>query len=171
MIAVALLVSLSCVRSNAADKVRSGDSLPYFILKSDVNGELSSLELRGKVVYMCFFATWCPSCQHELKAIQDRMLPEFKDEEDFMIVAVGREHTDAELEKYNEERNFGFPLYPDPDRAVYSLFAEEMIPRAYVVDRDGVIVDASTGYDEEHFSTVIKTVRDLLDNSTSVEID
>ena len=39
------------------------------------------------------------------------------------------------------------------------------------VSWDGVIVDASTGYDEEHFSTVIKTVRDLLDNSTSVEID
>lgn len=171
IMAAALLVSLSCVRSNAADKVKSGDSLPDFVLKSDVYGDLSSMELRGKVVYLCFFATWCPPCQHELAAVQNKMLPEFGNDEDFIVIAVGREHTDAQLSEYNKSRNFDFPLYPDPDRTVYSLFAEETIPRAYVVDRDGVIVDASTGYDEEHFSTVLKTIRELLDSGSSVEID
>ena len=104
IMAAALLVSLSCVRSNAADKVKSGDSLPDFVLKSDVYGDLSSMELRGKVVYLCFFATWCPPCQHELAAVQNKMLPEFGNDEDFIVIAVGREHTDAQREPRTTSR-------------------------------------------------------------------
>lgn len=171
LVTAILLLSVTCVRSKSTDKVKAGDSLPGFTLESEVYGDLSTYEMRGKVVYLCLFATWCPSCLQELDAIQGTMLPEFGAEEDFMIVAVGREHTDAELAEFNESRQLGFPLYPDPDRSVYSLFADELIPRTYVVDRDGVIVDAATGYDEEHFQSVMKTVRELLDSPVSVEID
>ena len=171
LMTVALLMSVSCVRSKAAEKVKAGDILPDFFLKSESYGELSAADLRGKVVYLCFFTTWCPNCQEELHAIQTRMYPEFKEEEGFEIIAVGREHTDEELMKYNEVRNFDFPLYPDPDREVYSLFADETVPRAYVVDRDGVVVDAAAGYDSGHFETVLKTIGDLLDDGTSVETD
>lgn len=157
-----LLLSLTCVRSNPAGKVGAGDSLPDFTLESEVYGTLSTADMKGKVVYLCLFATWCPSCLQELDAMQETMLPEFSEEEDFMIVAIGREHTDAELQEFNGTRGLGFPLYPDPDRSVYSLFADETIPRTYVVDRDGVIVDAATGYEPEHFQTVIDTIRDLI---------
>lgn len=160
--ALFLVLASSCISDKGTDKVKAGDKLPKFSLSSETYGDLNSSDLKGKVTYLVFFATWCPSCQKEMAAVRDTMFPEFGDEEDFLIVAVGREHTEEELTEYNERMNFRFPVYPDPDRSVYSLFASETIPRAYLVGRDGVIVDAATGYDPEHFSEVMDTVRRLL---------
>lgn len=171
-IAAALLLGLtaSCISDSGTDKVKAGDTLPEFTLSSEVYGNLSSSELKGKVTYLCFFATWCPPCQLELAAIQDTLLPMFGDNEDFRLVVVGREHTDAELTEYNKTKNFTFALYPDPERKVYSLFADETIPRAYLIGRDGVIVDAAVGFDEEHLASVMDSVRELLGSGTSVEL-
>lgn len=167
--AATLLLTASC-KGVDPDKIKAGDTLPEFSLSSEVYGDLSSADLKGKVTYLCFFATWCPPCQLELAAVQDTLLPMFQDEEDFRLVVVGREHTDADLTEYNKTKNFTFALYPDPDREVYSLFASETIPRAYLIDRDGVVVDAATGFDEEHFASVLASIRDLLDSETSVEL-
>lgn len=160
--AAAFIMSVSCVRSSAADKIKAGDAVPDFTLESEIYGSLSIEELRGKVVYLCFFATWCPPCQLELAAIQERMYPRFSDEADFRLVVVGREHTDADLAEYNETKRFTFPLYPDPEREVYSLFADESIPRAYLIDRDGTVVDAVSGFDSKHFDAVIGKAAELL---------
>ena len=152
-----MLLAVSC-KNNDPDKVKAGDTLPEFSLSSEVYGDLSSADLKGKVTYLCFFATWCPPCQLELAAVQDTLLPMFQNEEDFRLVVVGREHTDADLTEYNKTKNFTFALYPDPEREVY------------VIGRDGVVVDAATGFDEEHFASVLKTIRELLDSETAVEL-
>lgn len=94
----------------------------------------------------------------------------FQDEEDFRLIVVGREHTDADLTEYNKTKNFTFALYPDPERKVFSLFATESIPRTYLIDRDGVVVDAATGFDEEHFAAVMESIRELLDSDSTVEL-
>ena len=167
--AAAMLLTSSC-KNNGPDKIKAGDTLPEFSLSSEVYGDISSSDLKGKVTYLCFFATWCPPCQLELAAVQDTLLPMFQDEEDFRLVVVGREHTDDDLTEYNKTKNFTFALYPDPEREVYSLFATETIPRAYLIDRDGVVVDAATGFDGEHFATVMDSIRELLDSETSVEL-
>ena len=60
------------------------------------------------------------------------MWPEYKDNKDFVLLVIGREHTDEQLRAYNERKKFTFPLYPDPKREVFSLFAEKSIPRAYL---------------------------------------
>ena len=169
MAAAAMLLTFSC-KDKGPDLIKAGDTLPEFSLSSEVYGDLSSSDLDGKVTYLCFFATWCPPCQLELAAVQDTLLPMFQNDEDFRLVVVGREHTDADLTEYNKTKNFTFALYPDPEREVYSLFATETIPRAYVIGRDGVVVDAATGFDEEHFASVLKTIRELLDNGTAVEL-
>ena len=168
--AVVLALSASCVTTKDTDLVKAGDTVPEFSLSSDVFGNISSADIKGKVTYLCFFATWCPPCQLELAAIQDTLVPMFQDDEDFRLVVVGREHTDADLTEYNKTKNFTFALYPDPERKVYSLFATETIPRAYLIDRDGVVVDAAKGFDEEHFSSVMESIRELLDSDSTVEL-
>ncbi|HIZ86260.1 MAG TPA: TlpA family protein disulfide reductase [Candidatus Coprenecus stercoravium] len=160
----ACLTLASCVRSGSQDKIKAGDNLPEFTLSSEVNGELSSAELKGKVTYLCFFATWCPPCQQKMAALRDTLYPMFENEEDFRLVAVGREHTDADLMEFDSTGKFPFPLYPDPERKVYSLFATGTIPRAYLIGRDGVVVDAETGFDRQHLAVVMDTIRELLNS-------
>lgn len=161
LISVATL-TVSCARGNNSE-IAVGDKVPSFELVSSVNGTVSDKDLEGKVTLLCFFATWCPPCQLELAAIQDTLLPAFKDEEGFLLIVAGREHTDEELTEYNKTKGFTFPLYPDPERKVYSKFAEQTIPRAYLIDRKGIIVDATTGFDEEHFASMMDKISKMLE--------
>ena len=126
---IALCAMLSASVYNAAAQnqesreMKVGTPMPEFVLNSDVHGELSSADLKGEVVLMTFFATWCGPCQKELAAVQEKLWPVYKNKKGFRLVVVGREHTDEQLKDYNEIKKFSFPMYPDPKREDYSKFA------------------------------------------------
>ncbi len=145
-----------------ANIVKVGDAMPSFTIISDDGKEWKSTELKGKVTLLTFFATWCPPCQKELAAIQETLWPTFKDNANFRLMVIGREHSDAELAGYNEKKGFTFPLYPDKNRAIYSKFANSLIPRVYLIGKDGKVVYAKTGYTEEDFATLMAKIKSLL---------
>ena len=145
-----------------AQELKVGDTLPKFELKSSVYGNVKSSDLKGKVVLVSLFATWCGPCQKELADVQSTLWPKYKDNKNFVMLVVGREHSDEDLQKYNERKKFTFPLYPDPKREVFSLFAEKSIPRAYLFGKDGKLIHSSIGYTEEEFQKLMETIEKAL---------
>ena len=142
-----LLFSMLCmVFAVNAQKMKKAHKLHDFHLKSAVYGDTSSTEVKGEVVLVSLFATWCGPCQLELDEIEKTLWAEYKDNKDFVLLVIGREHTDEQLKAYNERKKFTFPLYPDPKREVFSLFAEKSIPRAYLFNKEGEAVYTSLGY-------------------------
>ena len=160
--AAALFSLLSFAQDNNADIVKVGDSMPAFTLHSTVNGTVNSEDLKGKVVLINIFATWCGPCQSELAEVQKTLWPKYKDNKDFVLLVIGREHTDVELQKYNEKKGFTFPLYPDKNRAIYGAFAKNLIPRSYLVDKTGKVVYATKGYSDEEFAELMKRIEAAL---------
>lgn len=100
-------------------ELKIGEALPGFELKSSVYGNVKPADLKGKVVLVSLFATWCGPCQKELAEVQSTLWPKYKDNKNFVMLVIGREHTDEQLQKYNERKKFTFPLYPDPKREVF----------------------------------------------------
>ena len=145
-----------------AQELKKGDSMPKFELKSSVYGDVKPADLKGKVVLVSLFATWCGPCQKELADVQSTLWPKYKDHKDFVMLVIGREHTNADLQKYNERKKFTFPLYPDPKREVFSLFAEKSIPRAYLFGKDGKLLYSSIGYTAEEFQKLMETIESAL---------
>lgn len=125
-----LFMMLCMVFAVNAQELKKGDKLPDFHLKSAVYGDISSTELKGKVVLVSLFATWCGPCQLELAEIEKTLWAEYKDNKDFVLLVIGREHTDEQLKAYNERKKFTFPLYPDPKREVslYLLKSQFLAP-------------------------------------------
>lgn len=154
-----MLVVAFCVQ---AQELKKGEAMPKFELTSSVYGDIKPADLKGKVVLINLFATWCGPCQTELAEVQETLWPKYKDNQDFLLLVIGREHTDEQLQKYNERKQFTFPLYPDPKREVFSLFAEKYIPRAYLFDKEGKLIYSSVGYTEEEFQILMTTIESAL---------
>ena len=158
-----LLLMLLCVSFAVhAQELKKGDKLPDFQLKSSVYGNVSSADLKGKVVLVSLFATWCGPCQLELAEVQKTLWPKYKDNKDFVLLVIGREHTDEQLKVYNERKKFTFPLYPDPKREVFSLFAEKSIPRAYLFNKEGEAIYTSMGSEKEEFNHLMNAIEEAL---------
>jgi peroxiredoxin len=134
-----------------ASFVNVGGAAPAFSIETDAGGQFALDELRGKVVVLNFFATWCGACLMELPHVQ-KMWDEYKGREDFVLLVVGREETAESVAAFRKQHGYSFPMAADPQRAVYARFAKEFIPRTYVISPEGKICFAACGYDEQEFA-------------------
>lgn len=158
----ALLALVVKAQDGSGDLVKVGQQMPAFTIVNDNGTQTLSSSLKGKVILVNFFATWCPPCQKELAEVQKTLWPKYKDNKDFALLVIGREHTDAELQKYNEKKGFTFPLYPDRNRAIYGAFAKNLIPRSYLVDKTGNVIYATKGYSDEEFAELKEKIEAAL---------
>lgn len=158
----ALLALVVKAQDGSGDLVKVGQQMPAFTIVNDNGTQTFSSSLKGKVILVNFFATWCPPCQKELAEVQKTLWPKYKDNKDFALLVIGREHTDAELLKYNEKKGFTFPLYPDRNRAIYGAFAKNLIPRSYLVDKTGNVIYATKGYSDEEFAELMEKIEAAL---------
>ena len=62
----------------------------------------------------------------------------------------------------NEKKGFEFPLYPDKNRAIFNSFAKNLIPRSYLIGKDGKVVYASKGYTDEEFAQLMQAIENAL---------
>ena len=157
-----LLACVAWSQSDSNDIVKVGDAMPVFTIVHDDGTQLTSSSLKGKVILVNLFATWCPPCQKELAAVKDQLWPKYRDNKDFVLLVIGREHTDADLTKYNQKKGFAFPLYPDKNRAIFNAFAKNLIPRSYLIGKDGKVVYTSKGYTDQEFAELMKQIEGAL---------
>src|SRR5262245_10544520 len=130
-----------------------GDPAPEFTVET-IDGQPFSLEqARGKVVLINFFATWCGPCLKELPHVE-RLWKAYQDKPGFHLLVIGREETVDTIKSFRDEHGFTFPLAADPDRAIYSQFAKESIPRTLLISRDGAITMSLVGFHEDDFNAL-----------------
>ncbi|MBN2202036.1 TlpA family protein disulfide reductase [bacterium] len=118
-------------------------------------------EMKGRPVVINFFAIWCPSCRMELPELQKTVWEPFRNA-GLEVLAVGREHTAAELDTFRVRHGFTFDFAPDPDRSIFRLYADKFIPRTLLVGRDGRIVFQTLGYKPGDMDTLALRVADAL---------
>ena len=111
-------------RADAASLVKVGDTGPSFRIKDADGTEVASDVLRGKVVVLNFFATWCVPCLHELPHLQE-IWQANRDRNDFAMLVVGREETNESVAAFRTTHEYTFPIAADPERFVYSLYATD----------------------------------------------
>ncbi len=118
--------------------VKVGDEAPNFQLR-DLNGNLVSLsQLRGKVVLLNFWATWCGPCRVEMPAMEQlyRTFPR----KEFEILAVSTDPQGAVVTRpFQQEMGFTFPILHDSEYRVGLTYGARTLPMTFMVDRQGVI--------------------------------
>jgi peroxiredoxin len=113
---------------------------PDFTLK-DLSGKAWTFsELRGKVVLVNFWATWCPPCRKEMPDLET-LYGRFG-AKGLVVLGISDEET-AKVEPFIRERKVSFPVLLDPGRKVNEMFVVEGIPKSFVYDREGKLVAQS----------------------------
>ena len=161
---VSLLVLGTLARVNAQEKetlVKVGDDVPEFVVEMFDGQKINIKDLKGKIVLINFWATWCPPCQEELKRVQKEIIDRFKGK-DFVFLAISREESKEQVKKFRERNGYTFPMGLDPERKIYSKFATATIPRNFIIDKKGKIVEIEVGYTKEAFAKMIEKLERLL---------
>ena len=108
------------------------------ILFKDMNGNVVDLgKLKGKVVFLNFWATWCPPCQAEMPSIQ-KLYTQFKDDKDFVFLLVDADSKLPEANKFMQKKNYNMPIYEVASAIPEQLF-KGSLPTTIVLDKQGRI--------------------------------
>ncbi len=138
--------------------VKVGSAVPAFTLNI-LNGQaFDSTAMKGKVMLINFWATWCPPCKKEMPPLQKEVFEGIQDP-DFVMVAISRGEAEAVVREFLADNPYTFPIALDTDKKIYSLFATQYIPRNYVVDKQGVVQWASIGFEEDEFAAMVKQIK------------
>jgi len=121
-----------------------------------LDGKTYSLSgLRGRVVLLNFWATWCPPCRKEMPDMEK--LHRAFEKQGLTVLAVSDEERDV-VTGYLQKQNYTFPILLDPGRKVHTAFAVEGIPKTFLFDREGNLVGESIDMrTERQFLEMLKT--------------
>lgn len=104
----------------------------------DLNGEeLSLKDLRGQVVLLDFWATWCPPCIAEIPNIK-KLYEKYKDQK-FQIIGISLDRSMEPLETYVKKEELKWFHYWDKSRKVSTLYKVQGIPSTFLIDGEGII--------------------------------
>jgi len=138
--------------------VQLNETSPEFSFTTNDGKTVKLSDYKGKVILINFFATWCGPCMKEMPYIQKDLWEKLKKNDTFIILSFGRDHSQEEVNKFIESKKFTFPIFADKDKSIYNLFATKYIPRNYLIDSNGKVIYASTGFSEKEFEELKATI-------------
>jgi thiol-disulfide isomerase/thioredoxin len=135
---------------------------PDFSAK-DLNGNQVKLsDLKGKVVVLDFWASWCVPCKKSMP----HLIELYENNKADSLVVLGI-NVDTDREKINEFQSainsvISFPLIFDKDSKIPPLYNVEGMPTTVIINKEGVIKYKEVGYDSDLKDKLDKTVKELL---------
>ena len=117
---------------------------PLEIQLSDLFGNAVRLsEYRGKIVFLNFWATWCPTCVVEMPSME-KLHRRFKDQ-DFAMIAVNLKESETQVKSFFERLQLSFTALLDSNGEVASGLAVNALPTTYFLDKKGRILGMALG--------------------------
>ncbi len=146
----------------ATTLMHPGAIVPNFSLTSLDGKKFQLSELKGKTVFLNFFALSCPICLKELPELEKQIWQKYKDNKNIVILCIGREESDEKLIAFRDKNQYTFPIAADTNRAIYALFGAKYIPRNIIIDKEGKLVFTEVGFNEEKFAELILAIENTM---------
>ncbi|MFM8551027.1 MAG: TlpA family protein disulfide reductase [Nitrospiraceae bacterium] len=139
----------------------AGREMPPFVLPSLHGQAVRSSDLKGKVVVLNFWATWCGPCKDEMPAL-DRLRKHF-DAQDVAVLTVTTDVQREGIAGFLRELALSLPVLLDESREVSDAFTVRGLPTTVVIDRDGKLVGRAVGpraWDGRHAVALVQTLKE-----------
>lgn len=121
----------------------AGRPAPDFTLETVDGDSVTLSDLRGQVVVLNFWATWCPPCRAEMPALEEVYTA--RRDDGLVVLAVDQAEPADLVTDFRDELNLSFPLLLDPGYVVSDEYRINLLPSTFFIDRNGVIRDVVYG--------------------------
>jgi peroxiredoxin len=144
--------------------VAAGSRAADFKLET-LDGTTVSLEsLRGKVVFLNVWATWCGPCREEMPSMQT-LYDDFKGNKDFVMLAASQDTGGRDVvASYVKKNGFHFTILLDPENKISETYEVSGVPETFIIDRKGQIVAHHMGGFDWSRPDVKDALQQLLDS-------
>ncbi len=162
VVCIALGAAFALLAVPTEEPVGRGSRAPEFSLPR-LGGEqpLRLADLRGRVVLVNFWATWCRPCEDEMPAMQ--RLYETLAGPRFELLAISVDEDPALVERFRDRLGLSFPILLDPDQRVAHAWQTFRFPETLLVGGDGTVVERYVGPREWDAVAYVERIRRLLE--------
>jgi thiol-disulfide isomerase/thioredoxin len=117
----------------------------YDFTVKDLEGKkLAMADLKGKVIFLNLWATWCGPCRVEMPSIQNLYNSVDKDKIVFVMLSLDEEKDRSKIAKFIRDKQFSFPVY-QPASPLPKLLRINTIPTTFIIGPDGKVASKKTG--------------------------
>ncbi|WP_312136717.1 TlpA disulfide reductase family protein [Sphingobacterium sp.] len=146
------------------EETAPADKLVHDFSFSDLDGNIvSTNQLRGKVLFINFWASWCPPCRAEFPSIEE-LYQKFKDHPDVVFIMINQDDEAATGKSYLDKEGFTFPMH-----RLHGPLANEIytgsLPTTLVMDKAGSIRFKHEGFANYGSSKFIAQLEELLNKN------
>ena len=161
--AAGLVVALAAIAAPQASALEPGARAPGVEAEPLQPGaaRVSLERLRGRVVYVDFWASWCVPCRISMPALD--ALARRHGERGFTVVGVNKDASAADAERFLRRVPVGFSLVSDADDAIAGAFGVRAMPSGYLIDRRGVVRRVHRGFTAETAVALEREIAELLE--------
>ena len=124
-------------------------------------GDASLEDYRGSVVFLNFWATWCPPCREEMPSMQ--LLYDELHDEGLEILAINVLENPQTVQAFIDAEGFTYPVTLDRDGGVMMRYGVRAYPTTYLIDRQGYVIGVRPGYHDWGTDAMIADMRMLLE--------
>jgi thiol-disulfide isomerase/thioredoxin len=160
-----LLAALAFVAALPAHALAPGDAAPALALPSARGGEGTRERLRGKLVYVAFWASWCAPCKRSFPWMAE--MQRRYGERGFVVVAVNVDKQRADAERFLKGTPAAFTVVFDDSGRTPQAWEVRGMPSSYLVDPTGKVVLVESGFRDERKDEVEARIRAALRVSCS----
>ena len=144
----------------ASQELLANTQAPDFTLKSKEGKNVRLSDLRGEVVLLNFWASWCGPCRQEMP-ILDAMHKKYN-MLGFSVLGVNLDAKSSKAIAYLKDTPVTFPVLYDPKGDVSGEYGVQIMPSTVIIDKDGKVRFVHEGYKSGYEDDYIKQVKQLL---------
>lgn len=140
------------------------DAAPDFTLEMLSGEHVALSDLKGKVVLISYWATWCGPCLMELSEFPEKILAPYEND-DFVLLAISiGEKKEKVIKKMSDMKKYGvnYDVGIDPDRIIWSKYASGSIPKNLIIDKKGIVRYQSAGNSKGSVDKLAAEIKKLL---------
>ena len=142
---IGLLVLLGIgLQRTQVQPVAAGEPAPDFSLASFSGEQINLADLRGKIVIVNFWASWCTPCEQEAADLQAAW-EKYEPRGDVLFLGIDYVDTETEALQYLTKFNITYPNGPDLGQTIYTTFHASGVPETYLIDREGMLAHTKIG--------------------------